>query len=75
MFPTLIFSFLNENIVCHITKLPVRTHDDQGHQGLAVKGVKQSSHENGEIMPVWTYAARGLGPSRASCHRHKSTNS
>ena len=40
-------------------------------RGLAAKGIKESSHESREIMYVGTYAARGLGPFRASRQRHK----
>ena len=38
----------------------------KGRRGLATKGIKQSSHENGEVTPVRIYAARGPRSSRAN---------
>ena len=40
-----------------------------GCRGLAAKGLKQSSHKNGEVMHVGPYVARGVGSSRASHQR------
>ena len=38
----------------------------KGRRELAAKGMKQSSHKNGEVTPIGTYVAQGLGSSRAS---------